>query len=110
VDAAGNIGTLLQSLPMPTTSYIVNEALSAGSYIALNTDHIYMSPHSTMGASGVITSDGNAADKKAQSAWLKSMTGAAESKGRDPLYAEAMANEDIDLPEYNAEKGEFLTL
>lgn len=110
VDSAGNIHTLFQSLSIPTTSYIVNKALSAGSYIALSTDHIYMTPHATMGASGVITQDGSAADKKAQSAWLEAMTAAAESKGRDPLYARAMADETIDLPEYGAPKGEFLTL
>ncbi|TQS74581.1 nodulation protein NfeD [Ornithinibacillus gellani] len=110
VDSAEAIGKLLQSLEIPTTSYIVSRAYSAGSYLALNTDTIYMNPQATMGASGVITSDGNAADKKAQSAWLAAMKSAAESKGRDPLYAAAMADPDIDLPEYSAGKGEFLTL
>src|SRR5699024_10643162 len=95
---------------IPTTAYIVNEALSAGSYIALNSDTIYMKPNATMGASGVITSDGNAADKKAQSAWIAAMESAAESKGRDPQYAVAMADANVDLPEYGAAKGEFLTL
>ncbi|MEN1969358.1 nodulation protein NfeD [Lentibacillus sp. N15] len=110
VDAAGQIATLLQGLKTPTTAYVVNQALSAGSYIALNMDAIYMQPHATMGASGVINEDGTAADKKAQSAWLSAMKGAAESKGRDPLYAKAMADPSIDLPEYGAPKGEFLTL
>lgn len=110
VDSASEIAEILQSIDIPTTSYIVNQALSAGSYIALNTDSIYMKPNATMGASGVITSDGTAADKKAQSAWVAAMRSAAESKGRDPLYAEAMADESIDLPEYGAPKGEFLTL
>ena len=110
VDSAGQIGKLFQGLEIPTTAFIVNEALSAGSYIALNTDTIYMKPNATMGASGVITADGNAADKKAQSAWLAAMKSAAESKDRDPLYAGAMADESIDLPEYGAPKGEFLTL
>lgn len=110
VDSAGQIGTLIQSLDIPTTAYIVNEALSAGSYIALNADDIYMTPHSTIGASGVITQDGTAADKKAQSAWIAAMKSAAESSGRDPLYAIAMADAEIDLPEYGAPKGEFLTL
>ena len=110
VDSASEIGTIIQNIHIPTISYIVNEALSAGSYIALHTDEIYMAPHARMGASGIITQDGTAADKKAQSAWISAMRSAAESKGRDPLYAEAMANEDIDLPEYGAPKGEFLTL
>ncbi|MCT2537604.1 nodulation protein NfeD [Aquibacillus koreensis] len=110
VDAARNIATLLQDLDITTTSYITSDALSAGSYIALNTDNIYMTSTARMGASGVITSDGNAADKKAQSAWISAMESAATSKGRDPLYAKAMADADIDLSEYGAPKGEFLTL
>src|SRR5699024_8271109 len=87
-DTAGQMGRLVQDLDVQTTSFIVNEALSAGSYIALNSETIYMRPNATMGASGVITSDGNAADEKAQSAWIAAMKSAAESNGRDPLYAE----------------------
>lgn len=110
VDSAGQIAKLLQNLETPTTSFVVNQALSAGSYIALNTDTIYMKPGATMGASGVIDQEGNAADKKSQSAWIAAMKSAAESKGRDPLYAAAMADPSIDLPEYGAAEGEFLTL
>lgn len=110
VDSAGQIAKLLQQIEIPTTSYIVNNALSAGSYIALNTDTIYMRPNATMGASGIITADGVAADKKAQSAWIAAMKSAAEAKGRDPIYAIAMADESIDLPELNSPPGEFLTL
>lgn len=110
VDAAKQIGKIIQSLDINTTAFITSDALSAGSYIALNSDFIYMAPQSTMGASGVITSDGKAADKKARSAWIAAMRSAAESKGRDPIYAAAMADENIDLPEFGAPKGEFLTL
>lgn len=110
VDSASNIATLIQDLDVPTTSYIVNQALSAGSYIALNTDNIYMRSHATIGSSKVIQSDGSAADLKAQSAWIKAMHTAAESKGRDPLYAVAMVDESIDLPEYGAPEGKLLTL
>ncbi|GGJ83392.1 hypothetical protein GCM10007063_02370 [Lentibacillus kapialis] len=110
VAAAEQIGELIQNLEIKTTSFIVNKALSAGSYIALNTDNIYMKPHATMGASGVINQDGTAADKKAQSAWISAMKSSAESKGRNPLYAAAMADPSIDLPEYDAEEGKYLTL
>ncbi|MYL41727.1 nodulation protein NfeD [Virgibacillus massiliensis] len=110
VDSASEIASLIQDLEIPTTSFVVNQALSAGSYIALNTDSIYMKPQATMGASGVINSDGTAADQKAQSAWIAAMKSAAESKGRDPLYAVAMADKSVDLPELNAGEGEFLTL
>lgn len=110
VDAAGQIAELIQNLETPTVSFVVNKALSAGSYIALNTDSIYMKPLATMGASGVINSDGTAANKKAQSAWLTAMKTAAEAQGRDPKYAAAMANPEIDLPDLGAPKGEYLTL
>lgn len=110
VDSAKKIGKLLQSLEIETTAYVTSDALSAGSYIALNSDYIYMAPQATIGASGIITADGNAADKKARSAWISAMKSAAESKGRDPLYATAMADESISLPEYGAGKGQFLTL
>lgn len=110
VDSAGQIGSHIRSLTVPTTAYIVNEALSAGSYIALFSDNIYFNPHATMGASGVINQDGTAADKKAQSAWLAQMRSAAEANDRDPIYAAAMADNSIDLPEYGAPEGQFLTL
>ncbi len=110
VDSAGDIATLISSTNIPTAAYIVNEALSAGSYIALQADEIYFQPGATMGASGVITGDGNAADEKAQSAWIAAMTAAADKNGRDPLYAQAMADPSIDLPEYRAGEGKFLTL
>nr|WP_090233149.1 nodulation protein NfeD [Lentibacillus halodurans] len=110
VAAAEQIGELLQNLESETTTYILNRALSAGSYLALNTDNIYMKPQATMGASGVINQDGTAADEKAQSAWLSAMKSAAESKGRDPQYAAAMADPSIDMPEYAAEEGKYLTL
>lgn len=110
VDAAGDIGEIFQDLDIPNTAFVTSRAYSAGSYIALNADNIYMKPQATMGASGVINSDGTAADKKAQSAWISSMVAAAESNGRDPIYARAMADSSVDLPEYNAAEGEFLTL
>lgn len=110
VEAAKNIAQIFQAIQIPTTAYIKKDALSAGSYISMNADQIYMDPSATMGAAGVITSDGNAADEKAQSAWITAMRSAAKSKDRDPIYAEAMANKEIDLPELRAGKGNFLTL
>ncbi|MDQ7864111.1 hypothetical protein RCO48_32670 [Peribacillus frigoritolerans] len=65
-----------------------------------------MVPSATMGSAAVIDSTGNAAGKKAQSYWLAAMKTAAEQNGRDPIYAQAMADVDIDLPEYGAEKRE----
>ena len=42
--------------------------------------------------------------------WIAAMKSAAESQGRDPLYAVAMADASVDLPELGAPEGEFLTL
>ncbi len=110
VDAAGGIAKLIREFEQPTTAFIVKDALSAGAYISLNADEIAMTPGSRIGAAAVIDQEGNMADEKAASAWLADMKASAELNGRDPLYALAMADPDIDLPEYGAEKGKVLTL
>lgn len=110
VDAAGNIAQLIRDFEIRTTAFIVKDALSAGAYISLNADEIVMTPGSRMGAAAVIDQEGNMADEKAVSAWLADMKASAELNDRDPLYALAMVDPDIDLPEYGAEKGTVLTL
>ncbi|MBU8879439.1 nodulation protein NfeD [Bacillus sp. FJAT-29790] len=110
VDAAGDIGKLLTSTQMKTVSFINNRALSAGAYISLNTDEIYMVPGSTMGAAAIIDQQGNTAGKKAESFWFAAMESAAKHNNRDPIYALAMADESIDLPNLRAPKGKLLTL
>ena len=52
-----------------------------------------MTPNGRIGAAAVIDSTGNAADDKAESAWSAAMINAAESSGRDPKYALAMADD-----------------
>jgi membrane-bound serine protease (ClpP class) len=110
VDAAAGIGKLLTTTKLKTVSFINNQALSAGAYIALNTDEIYMVPGSTMGSAAIIDQAGNTAGKKAESYWFAAMQSAAKNSGRDPLYALAMADENIHLPKIGAEKGSLLTL
>ncbi|KFL43355.1 membrane protein [Lysinibacillus sp. BF-4] len=108
--AAGQIAMLMERTDIRTIAYINKDALSAGAFLALHADEIYMAPNATMGAAAVIDQSGNAADKKAQSAWLKQMKAAAESSGRNPKYAMAMADATMHLPKYGAPKGELLTL
>ena len=110
VDAAGNIAGLIRNSEIPTTAFVVGEAMSAGAYISLNANKIVMVPGSEMGAAQVIDGSGSAADDKANSAWLARMQNAAELNGRDPKFALAMADAEIDLPEYRAGKGHLLTL
>ncbi|WP_394137501.1 NfeD family protein [Cytobacillus oceanisediminis] len=110
VDAAGEIGKLLTSTKVKTISFVNKQALSAGAYISLNTDEIYMVPGSTMGSAAIIDQQGNTAGKKAESYWFAAMQSAARQTDRDPIYALAMADESVDLPELGAPKGKLLTL
>ncbi|WP_371932043.1 NfeD family protein [Mesobacillus subterraneus] len=110
VDAADGIGKLLTGTDLKTVAFVNKKALSAGAYISLNTDEIYMVPGATMGSAAIIDQQGNTAGKKAESYWFAAMNAAAVESGRDPIYAQAMADESIDLPELGAGKGELLTL
>ncbi|GKV68041.1 hypothetical protein NCCP2716_05390 [Sporosarcina sp. NCCP-2716] len=110
VDTAGEIAKLMDETKIPIIAYVNKRAMSAGAFLALHADKIYMAPNSKMGASAVIDSAGNAADTKAQSSWSADMMNAAESQGRDPKYALAMADPDVDVKEYRAGKGKLLTL
>lgn len=109
-DAAETIAKTMQQSDLRVIAYINSKAHSAGALIALNADAIYMTKEATIGAAGVVDQAGNAAELKAQSAWIKQMIAAAKSGGRNPLYAEAMANPNMDMTKYGAPKGEFLTL
>ncbi|MEI5905793.1 nodulation protein NfeD [Bacillus spongiae] len=110
VDAAGDISQMLQDVKMKKVAFVNDEAISAGAFLALNADEIYMVPSARMGAAAIIDQEGNTAGKKAESYWLTTMETAAENSDRDPIYALAMADEDIDLPDLNAPKGKLLTL
>jgi membrane-bound serine protease (ClpP class) len=109
-DAAGKIAKLMDETDLRVIAYINNDALSAGAYLALHADEIYMSPNGLIGAAQVIDSTGNAVDVKTHSAWVANMINAAKSSNRDPLYAKAMAEPKVDLPEYRAGIGDLLTL
>lgn len=110
VDAAEDIGKLIDRSPLRVIAFINSKAHSAGAFIALHADEIYMSENATIGAAGIIDGEGNTADQKAESAWLAAMEAAAISSGREPLYARAMADKSIDLPQFRAPVGKFLTL
>jgi membrane-bound serine protease (ClpP class) len=110
VDAAAEIGKLMSSTKIKTIAFINNKALSAGAYISLNADEIYMVPGATIGSAAVIDQNGNAAGKKAESYWFAAMQSAAKKNGRDPIYALAMADEKVELPEFGDGKEDLLTL
>ncbi|ASB88312.1 MULTISPECIES: NfeD family protein [Bacillus] len=110
VDAALEMADTIHNSDIPVTAYVNRRALSAGAYLALNADDIYMAPGGKMGAAAIIDSKGNAADKKSESLWLAEMEDAAKKNGRDPKYALAMADAGVDAKEAGAPKGKLLTL
>ncbi|WP_422723717.1 NfeD family protein [Jeotgalibacillus soli] len=110
VTAATEISEIFNKTELETIAFVNPDAISAGAYIALNADEIYMTQSGKMGAASIIDSAGNEADNKAQSYWLSAMETAAESSNRDPKIAMAMADETIDLSEYDLPQRQLLTL
>lgn len=112
IDAAVKIGKLLDTTQIPVVAFVNTNAISAGAYIALHADDIYMMPTATMGSAAPITSSGENAGEKVESYWSGEMKAAAKSSShnRDPIYAEAMVDSGIDLQKLNKPVGKLLTL
>lgn len=110
VNAAEEISKLMDSVNIDLIAFINSKAHSAGAFLALHADKIYMTPDASIGAAAVIDGNGNMANKKATSAWIAQMKAAAESSGRDPKYAIGMADASVDLSEFRAPVGKILTL
>lgn len=111
VDAAFEISELIREQTFPVYAYVRNQAYSAGAYLALSCDRIYMAPGSAIGAAEVRSFVGGeeVVDEKALSAWTKAMVSVAEKEGRDPEIAAAMVRREISI-ENVVEEGELLTL
>ena len=108
VDAADSIRTSLLNTSIPTISFINNNAASAGALISIACDSIYMSTGANIGASTVVTGQGEEAPDKYQSYMRATMRSTAEAQGRDPNIAEAMVDDRIAIEGVVAE-GEVLT-
>lgn len=115
VDAALEIGELIRESKIPTAVQIRGKAISAGSYIALNANKIYMQKGSSIGAAAVVDGSGEEVESaKVIAFWAGEMRGAAELRGRNPQIAEGMVNKNLELtvPELNKTytKGELVSL
>lgn len=122
---ADSIRTLLLNAPLPVYAFIDNNAASAGALIAIACDSIYMRPGASIGAATVVNQTGDAAPDKYQSYMRAIIRSTAETHGqdttvtpagdtllswrRDPLIAEAMVDEQIEIP-HLSEAGKVLTL
>lgn len=112
INAAVDIGKLIDETNIPVVAFINTNAISAGAYIALHADQIYMMPSATMGSAAPITTSGDTAGDKVESYWLAEMTAAATNSGggRDPIYAQAMVVKTDNLPKLSTPPGQLLTL
>lgn len=109
IDAAEEITDALRDAKVPTYAFVNRRAFSAGAMIALATDGIYMRPGSVMGAATPVDGSGQKLSEKMVSAMRSEFRALAEERGLDPRVAEAMVDEEIEIPGV-VEKGKLLTL
>lgn len=116
-DATEEIMELLARTEIPTYTFVDVKAFSAGAYIAVATDFIYMAPGSMIGAATPIAASplGGAAQlddahaEKITSAFRAMIASTAEEKGHPVEVVEAMVDRDVEIPDL-IEKGKLLTL
>lgn len=109
IDAALGIADLMKKTDIPVVAFIKGEAISAGSYISLNADKIYMEPESFIGAAAARTISGEEVDPKTTSWWAEHMRSAAATHGRDGEIARGMVDPNVEIPGIT-KKGELITL
>src|SRR5688500_16304101 len=109
IDAAQRIVRALQDTRIKTYAYVNQHAYSAGAFIALATDGIYMRPGSVIGAATPVDGSGQKAPEKIVSAMRSEMRALAQVRGLDPAVAEGMVDENIDVPGIKP-RGQLLTL
>jgi len=109
LDAALTIRDAIIYSDVMTIALINPRAISAGALISLATDHIVMVEGGTIGAATAVDLQGQKASEKIISYFRNEMKATAEKTGRPPKLAEAMVDEDVDLPGL-APKGKLLTL
>lgn len=109
IDAAEQIADALRDTELPTYAFVNRRAYSAGAMIALATDGVYMRPGSVMGAATPVDGAGNKLSEKMVSAMRSEFRAIAEERGLDPRVAEAMVDEEVEIPGVVA-SGKLLTL
>jgi membrane-bound serine protease (ClpP class) len=109
INSAEAIRRLMDEYEKPLYAYVNPSAISAGAYLALAADAIYMVPGSTIGAAEPRYLGLGEVDEKALSFWEKEMAGMAERRGRDPIIASAMVRKEI-IVEDLVQEGVLLTL
>ncbi|MDW7650103.1 MAG: NfeD family protein [Bacillota bacterium] len=109
VASATDIRQIIGNAPMPVYAYVRYNAISAGAFLALACDALYMAPGSTIGAAELVNLTGGEVDEKSFSYWEAEMRSVAEQQGKDPEVAAAMVRRDMVI-EGLVREGELLTL
>jgi membrane-bound serine protease (ClpP class) len=109
IDAAESLSDAVRDAKVPVYTFVNRRALSAGAMIALATDGVYMLPGSLIGAATPVDGAGEKLPEKYVSAMRSEFRALAEARGLDPRIAEAMVDEDVEVPGVD-EKGKLLTL
>lgn len=109
LDAVLQMRDALLDSEVPTIAFIDRTAYSAGALIAIAADEIYMAPAAVVGAATPVEGSGETASAKVISAVRKTFKATAETRGRDPLVAEAMVDPSVVIDGLVA-RGELLTL
>src|SRR5205814_1042344 len=117
LDSAAEITSVLNRAKIPTYSFINSNAGSAGSLIALATQHIYMTPVSAIGAAAPVLPTGEdlpaTMRDKTISYWSALIRGSAVRNGHNPDVGEAFMNKDKEVKVGDRvvhPKGSLLTL
>jgi len=93
----------------PIWVFVNSDAASAGAFISIACDSIYMSPGATIGAATVVNGGTTEAAPDKYQAYMRGMMrSTAEKKGRDPKIAEGMVDERIVIPGIK-EEGRVIT-
>ncbi len=109
IDSAEDIGNSLLDYPGKVAAWVNRKAISAGAYLALCSDEIYMMPNSTIGDAKPVQLAGGAAGEKVVSYWDGEMRSAAERNQRDKEIATAMVRPEVSVEGLVGE-GQLLTL
>src|SRR6266566_5370340 len=101
LDSAAEITSALNRATIPTYTFINSNAGSAGSFIALATQHIYMAPVSAIGAAAPVLPTGEdlplTEREKTISYWTALIRSSAIKNGHNPDVGEAFMNKDKEV-------------
>lgn len=94
---AKDIVDKIMGFKKPVWVFINSDAASAGALISIACDSIYMSPGASIGAATVVDGSGEKAPDKYQSYMRSIMRSTAEENNRNPIIAEGMVDEQVEL-------------